>query len=568
MTDDAAGIAARSSPASWLTSDKHDDLLPTPWLTDTELEDFTEALLKAQPLLGPSLRHVAHVERWGVPGDKQDGIDLFGRFNDEVLAAWQCKQLKKLSRSDVRAAVAALTFEGADEHYLVYGRLATQQARDEMRKHVSWTLLDRRDLTEMFRLLPAYAQRDIAQRFWGSDIRRLFVEAPDDGFVSLITFTEGRRNPDAVMNDLGPLVGREAELEALAAALDRGDASFRQVIVVVGPNGRGKSRVTAAALLHQADAAPGTPIVCMRSQRTLTPSALGELRPQSSIVFIDDAHQDPSALAPLLEMARRISDIQVVIATRPSALSSVQEQLALALFGPDEHTTVEVIELALPDARALVKSLSEDLGLAFDTRNYLAEQATHSPHVAVIAANLIRRSQLTTSLRIDDNLREQVLARYQELLVPADIDGQPATTTHRIIATYSLLGPVDTNDDELKTRIAAFCGLKLHELARLERALRDRGILVESATGLRVVPDVLADRISELTSAVEGYDTGFAKELWTEFGADQHHRLAPALGDLDWRLGRSGGLKRRHRHRRRWHGPVVPLGRERPDRPA
>jgi hypothetical protein len=52
---------------------------------------------------------------------------------------------------------------------------------------------------------------------------------------------------------------------------------------------------------------------------------------------------------------------------------------------------------------------------------------------------------------------------------------------------------------------------------------------------------VLADRITELTAAVEGYDTGFVAELWAEFGSDQHPHLAPSLGDLDWRLARSDG---------------------------
>lgn len=160
----------RPSTTEWLASDKHRDLLPIPWLTDSEFEDFIEALLKAQPLLGASVRHVSHVERWGVAGDKQDGIDFLGRFNDQTPAAWQCKQLEKLRPFEVREAVAAMTFHGAEEHYLVYGRIATQQARDEVRNHPTWTLLDRRDLTEMVRQLPTYTQRDIIERFWGSDV--------------------------------------------------------------------------------------------------------------------------------------------------------------------------------------------------------------------------------------------------------------------------------------------------------------------------------------------------------------------------------------------------------------
>ncbi len=56
----------RPSALEWLLSHKQPKLLPTPWLTDTELEHFTEAVLVAQRLLGSGVRHVAHVERWGV----------------------------------------------------------------------------------------------------------------------------------------------------------------------------------------------------------------------------------------------------------------------------------------------------------------------------------------------------------------------------------------------------------------------------------------------------------------------------------------------------------------------
>lgn len=531
----------RPPAIEWLTSSKWPDLLPTPWLTDTEFEDFTEALLKAQPQLGVAVRHVAHVERWGVPGDKQDGIDFFGRFNDGKRAAWQCKQLEKLRPFEVRVAIVEMTFDNAQEHYLVYGRVARQQAREEMLNHATWQLIDRRDLTEMLRQLPAHTQRDIIERFWSPDVRRLFVEAPQDGFISLNSFKEDRCNPSAVMNDLGPLAGRDDELTDLVNAFDRSAETYRQVIVITGPGGRGKSRLTVEALAAQQEREPTVPIACLSPGQPLTTDALRELRPVPSIVFIDDAHNDPAALKQLLTEVRRRPDIQVVIATRPSALAAVQEQIALALFGPGERTTIEIAELELAQARTLVKGLTDDLGLRFEVRNYLAEQARHSPHVAVITSNLIRHRELTTALAVDENLRELVLARYQELLVPGDIEGFTIDTTRRVIATYAAIGPVPKNNEGLKERIAKFCNLTVIEHAQLVRILTDRGILVEQNEALRVVPDVLADRLTEMTAAVEGYDTGFVTALSNSFGRDHHHRLVLSLGELGWRLARDGG---------------------------
>jgi hypothetical protein len=531
----------RPSALDWLMSHKLPEVLPTPWLTDAELEDFVEALLVAERLLGKGVRHVAHVERWGVPGDKQDGIDFFGRFDDDVAAAWQVKQLEKLTAADVRDAVDAVTFENADEYYLMYGGIAKKQAREEMLKHDRWTLLDRRSLTEKLRLLPAHVRRELIERFWGPEVRRVFINAPGDAFVSLHVFKSSRLNPDSLMNDLGPLAGRETELSQLAEAMDRDSETFRQVVVVSGPGGRGKSRLVAEALAAQQERDPTIPIVCLSAQHTFDPSAMAELRPVPSIVFIDDAHNDPGALAPLLGALRNAPDIQVILATRSSALRAVEERIAVVPFGPDEQATIDVGELELGDARRLVKGLIEDLDISFGLRSYLADQATHSPHVAVILTNLIRTRQLTGPIAVDANLRNLVLHRYQEVLVPGEIEGFDANTTRSVIATYAILQPVQVSDEALQARIAAFCSLTVIELAQLVRILTDRGILVAQGDKFRVVPDVLADRVIEMVAAFEKHDTGFVGELWNQFGADQHHRLALSLGELDWRLTHNNG---------------------------
>jgi hypothetical protein len=44
-----------------------------------------------------------------------------------------------------------------------------------------------------------------------------------------------------------------------------------------------------------------------------------------------------------------------------------------------------------------------------------------------------------------------------------------------------------------------------------------------------------------MVAAFEKHDTGFVGELWNQFGADQHHRLALSLGELDWRLTHNNG---------------------------
>lgn len=442
----------RGPAADWVLSDKHPKLLPTPWLDPYEFEEFVERLLRAERYLGAEVRRVARVERWGTSGDKQDGIDLAGEYTDGVMAAWQCRHLDKLRPFEVKSAVEEVTYEDAEEFYLVFSRTASSQARAEMKKHSGWTLLDRGQLTAMLRDLPSQVQRDVLDLTWGEAVRRLFCEGPGDAFVSLERFATARRNPNAVMNDLGPLVGRKGELTALAEALDRDGGGFRQVMVVSGPAGRGKSRLVTEALTALQERQPEVPVVCLAAGHRFSAAAMEGLRMGPMVVLVDDAHTDPAALAPLLTFARERADVQLVLATRPSGESGVVEQVALAQFGPSELGSVDVGVLVPKQARQLVKALTEGMKLPFPLQSYLATQAEHSPFVAVITSNLIRRGELTGPLRVDAGLRTQVLSRYQEIL-SADVHGFRTEATQRVLATCTALGSVQAGDP-LRVRVS------------------------------------------------------------------------------------------------------------------
>jgi hypothetical protein len=539
--DDRSSPAARPSAWEWLAAHKYPQLLPTPWLSDTELEDFVEVLLFSERRLGDTTRHVQHVERWGVPGDKQDGIDFFGRFNDGALAAWQVKQLEKLTRGDVRNAVRAATFDKADEIYLVFGGIATVQARREMLLHPRWTLLDRRTLTEMLRLLPPQTQQDIIERFWGEQVRRQFVTAPGDAMILFEHFKATRRNPDSVINDLGQLAGREDELVHLARQFDSPREETRQILVVSAPGGRGKTRLWIEALSAEVARHPGRVISCLAPNRAFDASVMSELRPDTEIIVIDDAHNDPPALDPLLAFARNNPELQIILATRPSGLPSILGAVARASYAPNEQLLIPLGELDLSTARKLVTGLTAGIKLSFGLRNYLAEQARHSPHVAVILSSLIRKGQISGSIAVNVNLRQVVLARYQEVMVPSGFDAFDSDTAHRVIATYACIQPASRQTTAERAQIADFCNLTAIQLARLTRQLIDRGVILDNDDRLRVVPDVPADQIVEDVAVFEDLDTGFVSALWHTFGPQHYQRLAITLGELDWRIAQRGG---------------------------
>ena len=512
-------------------------LPPTTGLSWSQFEDFTERLLSAHRGCAAPLRHVVRVERWGRPGDKQDGIDFEGTFNDGRSAAWQCKRQSGLSSAQVEAAVRTCTFV-ADEYYLVYSGLASTAARRKVAEFQGWEILDQRGLGRYLDDLPLHRRRDVLDATWGVATRKELLEVPgEDAFLSLGSFARERLDSATVLNDLGQHVGRESELRQLHDALDRrGD--WPTVVLVDGPGGRGKTRLLVEALTRFEVAHPQNPVLCLSPGRTLDGGAFAELPHTAAVILIDDAHRDPTAVRSLLHYAQRTAGTQVLLASRPEGLTVLRARIADAGHPLSDVTRVEVGELRRGEARRLVASLTEGLGVTRAVRVYLAGQAVHSPHVAVVAANLVRRHELTMPIVVDDGLRDQVLTRYEELATN-DVDGVPARTVRRFLAVYAALGPVD--DSDLRSRLADFCDLRTASLLGLRRALLDRGVLVDRNRKVSVVPDVLADDILEREAAVGADSTGFTEELWTAFAHHSTERLVVSLAELDWRLTRRGG---------------------------
>lgn len=537
MPGSTAGGEPAGNPLGARLPGKDPKLLPTRSLKWEEFEDFTERLLSAHRFVAEPLRHVTRVERWGRRGDKQDGIDFEGEFSDGATASWQCKRQDTLTPSDVRAAVKACTFE-ADVRFLVFSGEASRDARDEIARHTTWELLDQRGLGRLLDDLPLHKQRDVLDATWGREIRRGLLEVPgQDAFISIDTFAADRHDPHTVLNDLGPRVGREAELNTLGAALERA-GDWPALVIVSGPGGRGKTRLLTEALIRFQEQNRQVPVLCLSPGRTVDAAALGELPQTPAVIVVDDAHQDPSAIVPLLKYARDVEGTQLILSARPSGTVALRARMANARYPLSQVVTIEVNELKKLQARALVESVAEGLGLVPAAREYLTGQAVHSPYVAVLAANLVRRGEITAPVVIDAELREHVLARYEELAA-GEVDGVPAATVRRLLAVYAALGPID--DHEWRGAIAGFCSLTPVELLRLRQGLHDRGVLVARGGLARVVPDVLADDIFEKEAAVGTDVTGFAEELWSAFGDTHADRLVLSLGELDWRLARQGG---------------------------
>ncbi|WP_232333637.1 restriction endonuclease [Agromyces laixinhei] len=527
-----------SDPDQGIPAGRDSDLLPTPSLSPDEFEDFTERLLSAHRHVVPPARHVVRVERWGRRGDKQDGIDFEGTWSDGQSAAWQCKRLDALTVPDVQKFIKACTFT-ADEFFIVYSGEASHDARDEVKKHPGWELLDRRGLGRMLGDLPLHLQRSVLDATWGPVTRRQYLETPgEDSFLGVQTVLDRRLDSGALLNDLGAKAGRVPETAAIDQALDR-TTDWPLVVLVSGRGGAGKTRLLAERMAKFQHENPRIPVLWLAPGRSIDGDALKELPYAPAVIVVDDAHRLTEQLRPLIEYANQQPGTQLILGSRGPGISTIRAQLVEAGLRDRQVEAIPIGELTSSEARALVDSVLQDMNATFELRDFLAGQARRSPFLAVLTANLLRAGELTGPLNLDAGLREQVMVRYRDVVTDGIAsESQPAV--RKMLASIAALGTVDLSDTQFRTQLSALSGIPPVELLRVIEKLRGHDVLIGPPNATQFAVEMLGDQLLEAEAIIGGVDSGFTLELWNAFKASHRTAVLSGLGSLAWRLGENG----------------------------
>lgn len=484
-------------------------------------------------------RRVKRVQRWGRRGDPQHGIDFEGTWADGATVAWQCKRLDDLTAANVRKFVKDCTYV-ADEYYIVYSGEASSAARQEAKKHKGWDIIDQRGLTQMLKSLPLQRQRQILDAFWGQTFRRLFVQIPGvDSFLGIEEVSERRHTGEDLLNDLGPGVGRVSETTKLSTALDR-SADWPRAVIVNGIGGVGKTRLMIDCLYTFQAANPAVQVLWLSPGHGLDKDAIGLLPLTPAVIVVDDAHRSPADLAILLNYAAENSGTQLVLGVRGLEAQAIRNEVIRIGFRQEQLREITVGRLSLPESRELVASLADGLALNRYLLEALARQARDTPFMAVLTLNMIRRGQLTGHLALNNDLREQVLVRYGDILTEG-IDAVGPEPLKKVLATLSALGTINPDDQVVRSRILSLAGIPLSNYLRLREQLRNRGIVIEENGRARVMPELFADQVLEQGSSISETDTGFVKELWDALGDLASEDLFTSIGSLQWRLTHRDG---------------------------
>jgi len=524
------------------TGGRDPELLPTPLLTPYRFEDFTEALLHRQRFVARPDRRLIEVSRWGRRGDKQDGIDFVGAYDDATTVTWQCKRVATMPPAKVRTYIGENIYT-ANTHVLVFSGLASPEARTEVLKVNGWSLLDQRDLGQLVHDLPLHRARTLLEQFWDPVVRRTFLPVPGiDAFLGLDEHFAPALDPAAVLHHRASLVGRDDVLAVLDTALDPAEAAPR-IVLITGPGGRGKTRLALEALRHVEQAHPTIPVLVHQERRPLDSVALAELPSNPAVILTEDAHRVPEDLAPLLNCARRTAGTKLVITARATGTDEVRAVLQHAGFDTGQILEIPIEPLMLGAARALVDRLAAGgpaLPAAFD--EFLVAEGRDTPLIPVVAVSMARAGRLTAGpLALDQGFRGEILRAYADVIA-GDLPGWSRPVVRNVLGTVAAVAPLPSSaSDEFLDAAAAVAGVSRADLLAIVAAMIERGVIVERGAQLRVAPDVLADEVLGSVAVIRGRDTGFVTTVWQALCRHAGARLLVNLAELAWRLARTGG---------------------------
>lgn len=515
------------------------DLLPTAALTGDQFEGFTERLLAAHRRALPSVgRRIERVKRWGRSGDKQDGVDLVGAWDDGTTVAFQCKRWAALSPSAVRTIVKETTYN-ASEFKLVFSGVASAASRKAMEEFPAWDLWDVRDLRQLLGDLPLHVQRDVLDETWSASVRRRFLKGlPTDAFVATATVRASRARDGQLLDDNAPFVGMGARRRELTNLLQAGP-EVSQVVLVHGPGGTGKTRL----LLEAAEAferlRPEVPVLWLGPGVALGEAALGELPLVASVIVVDDAHLQADDLTALLRHVLETPGARLLLGSRDLAVHELRRKLIRGGVVSSRIGDVRTDRISLKAARRLVAALAKDLSVAYGFREALARIAVDVPAVAVLAVGMVRAGTLTDPFPLDEQLREAVLARFGEETLD-DVPGGPPQAPRRLLSLIAAIGTINRDDDETQARLLQITGWSVADYLSVFAALEARGLVIGTGEVFRVTSELFADQILEHEAVIFGRDSHLVSTLWEQFGDGEHRTLLVNLAALAGRLHRQG----------------------------
>ncbi|MDE0182647.1 MAG: restriction endonuclease [Caldilineaceae bacterium] len=500
-----------------------------PW---ERFEAFCEEFISRLP-------GVKETHRYGRTGSRQRGIDIFADFDNGKRWAFQCKQWKKLTKTDATRAIQKTSYR-ADRFILTLSRQATSGVRDACDSYPDWDVWDVGDISRKVREMETHSAARLVQAHFGPSWRKAFLGLHGlSSFVKPTDFFHPFSNASALFNHVWELVGRSEHLRQTHEFVE---SQEQKIAILSGRGGIGKSKILHALAESFDNEHKGMALWFAAEGVPLTPDSADYLPFKPCVIVVDDAHRRED-LPTLLALTRQRPHLtKVVLSCRPQAIDYLKSQLTRGGF--DVHEVV-----VLPDVKELSHEEVLELGrqaLGPEFTGFteqLAAATWDCPLVTVVGGQLLARKAIDPELlERDEDFRDTVLVRFQEILV-GELDIQIDPELCRcLLDLISAVQPVRLDNEITLDFEAMFLDIDRPTLLTSLDILEKAGVLLRRGYTLRIVPDVLADHILHRANVTsQGQPTGYADRVFNEFASLCPSEVLRNLSELDWRLRQSGG---------------------------
>lgn len=502
-------------------------LFPVDALEPSTFEHFVRDVVQ-------ELHPDASVRLQGSRGHTQGGTDVLAKFPDRTVWSFQCKRVERFGKAEIDKAVCYHSAE-ADRRFLVLSRIASPAAADAIEAHKGWTLWDKQDLTRLVRSLSDDIQDRLVDIYFRGQRMALLGRSEPGPWIESDRYFGPFRSRSAVFSHDWGLVGREAEIDALVAALYASNGP--PVILLIGPGGIGKTRVLKEAVQRFAAQSPATTIRFLSTSREPGAASLEALGTKPKLIVVDDAH-DREGLGLIIEFAADPRNrAHLLIASRPYAEQRIRNDLALVSIV--DPPTVRLNRLDKTALKSLVVEVLGEFGGNADWADSILAVAADSPLVAAMSARVVAREGLGPELaKGESGLRQIILSRFTKVITgnlgaPAD-----APLLRAVLELLAVMQPFHIDDRRIGELAAATrdgCGAA--DVSRALKLLTDGGVIYKRGQLYRLMPDMLGDFLIEQGCiGADGKLTPFALAITDSIDATQLTQVLVNLGRMDWRL--------------------------------
>jgi hypothetical protein len=484
-------------------------------------------------LLATTFRGKADVHPAGKTGHKQYGIDIEARFHNEELHTFQCKREAQFGPEKVKKAIRDQTVPANKKHILL-SRVASPDARNEIRRARGWDLWDQVDITRIFRNLPKREQVRIVDIFFPTQRFALTGELAAGPWQSVEEFFAPHLAEGRVFNQRWELVGRGAELDDLARAL-----ADHNVLAVslIGRAGEGKTRVLRGALDAFAAQHPEVRIIVASPTEEVTAKSLEDLGDAEKLLVIDDVHDRND----LVQLLRYVADerfrARLFLVYRPYWSDFVQREAARCGLSGSLIKSITLTKPTKRDGIALATQVLAKNGAPVNAAEAIAAVAYDSPLAIVVGAQIVANEGLHPELfRSNEVFQATVLKHYEGVIAQGIAQGKDQERVHKMLRVLALIQPVVPDDKHVLELFASVEGIDVPDASRLVRLLIEAGVIFKRGVRYRLSPDLLADSIIETTCITpSGASNGYAEALFAASIPEHKEHVLLNLGRLDWR---------------------------------